>query len=407
MRIVWLSSRPPFPLDSGGQIRTYHILRELNRRHDIVLVTLADQAALADASDRINDVCREIVSVPYPEKHSGLSLYLRAALHYLDPIPFVVSKYFSPQLRDALAQVLARQKVDLIVCDYLTPALCLPKSTTVPTVVFEHNVETLIWERLAAQETNWLKRIYLSREAAKMRRFEKQLTSRLAGCIAVSDADSDYFRTQFNVKNVFAVPTGVDTVYFQPAQMNGKIHNPEIVFLGSMDWIPNQEGVFFFCREVLPLIREKISNVSFTVVGRRPPSSILRLAEESDGVKVTGTVDDVRPYLKNACISVVPLRVGGGTRIKIFELMASAVPVVSTAIGAEGLPVSDGRDIVIADEADEMAQACIHLLTGVDLRRRISMQARKLVEENFSWETVGSEFEKICMKLAGAARLEN
>jgi sugar transferase (PEP-CTERM/EpsH1 system associated) len=399
LQIAWVSTRLPFPLDSGGQIRTYHILRELNRRHDVFLVTLADPKNLKMAQPALRQICKDVIAVAPPKRKTGLPLYIDAARHFCDAVPFVISKHHSRELTDRLTDLMNCHPVDLLVCDYLTPALHLPQNGKVPRMIFEHNVEAMIWERLALEEKNPLKRFYLGSQARKMSRFEKLTLKQFDACVAVSEKDKDHFRGQFGVEPVYSIPTGVDTEYFSPTSNNGA-KGSEIIFVGSMDWMPNQDGILFFVRHVLPLIRKQVPTATLTIVGRRPARSILRLAQQNPGVVVTGTVEDVRPYLRRARLCVVPLRIGGGTRIKIFEAMASAVPVVSTTIGAEGLPVRDGTDLLIADQPQEFAAACVRLLKDPELHGHLSGRGRKLVKENFSWRKVGQEFERICLEVA-------
>ncbi|MGH7845105.1 MAG: hypothetical protein ACREQW_08050, partial [Candidatus Binatia bacterium] len=162
MLITWLSSRLPYPLDSGGQIRTYHTLRQLRRSHEVLLVTLADRHSLAAAQPQLGEICSEIFAVPPPEKKTGLALFADALRHLPNPVPYVVAKYYVSELQGSLQSILARRPVDLLICDYLTPAPCVPVNIQVPTLVFEHNVEAMIWDRLAEQEKNWLKRFYLT-----------------------------------------------------------------------------------------------------------------------------------------------------------------------------------------------------------------------------------------------------
>ncbi|HWP59899.1 MAG TPA: glycosyltransferase [Candidatus Acidoferrales bacterium] len=397
MLIVWLSSRLPYPLDSGGQIRTYHILRQLKRRHDVILVTFADRGALTAAGSRLGEIAGEIVAVPPPAKKSGWALYRDALRHLANPLPYVIAKYAVGDLRASLESTLARRPADLLVCDYLTPAPCVPENVGIPSLIFEHNVEAVIWDRLAEQEKNPLKRLYLRSEARKLMAFEEKTLRRFSACIAVSEQDRDFFRRRFRLREVHAVPTAVDTEFFSFSARNGRPAAPELVFVGSMDWVPNQDAVRYFVKEIFPAVRRRVPDSVLTVVGRNPPASIARLEREVPAVQVTGTVADVRPYLQRARAVVVPLRVGGGTRIKIFEAMASGAPVVSTSVGAEGLPLENGREILLADTPEAFASACVRVLTDHSLAQGLARRARALVEAKFSWEEAGRAFEQICL----------
>jgi len=200
-------------------------------------------------------------------------------------------------------------------------------------------------------------------------------------------------RSMFGIDQVTSVRTGVDIDYFaRPADVPSI---GDIVFCGSMDWLPNVDGVVYFLAEILPLIRKKLPNATFTIAGRSPDPKVLRAVEGVEGVAVTGRVEDMRPYLWGARISVVPLRIGGGTRLKIYECMAAGVPVVSTSVGAEGLRYSDGEDIVLAEDPAGFADACVRLLLDDSARASLAENARQRTVRELSWEAVSHEFESI------------
>jgi glycosyltransferase involved in cell wall biosynthesis len=214
--------------------------------------------------------------------------------------------------------------------------------------------------------------------------------------IAVSDIDALRIKNMFGVETVTSVHTGVDVEYFAPSGDARQLS--DIVFCGSMDWLPNVDAVLYFLSEVLPLIRDRLPGATFTIAGRSPDAKILKAVKDLKGVCVTGKVKDMRPYLWGSKISVVPIRIGGGTRLKIYECMAAGVPVVSTKVGAEGLRYNDGEDIVLACDPGEIADACVRLLSDEEARRAISHNALKRAQREFSWEAVSREFEAILEK---------
>lgn len=197
----------------------------------------------------------------------------------------------------------------------------------------------------------------------------------------------------FGIESVSSVPTGVDVEFFAPRGDAPQIS--DIVFCGSMDWLPNVDAALFFLSEVLPTIRERLPGITFTIAGRSPDAKVLKAVKGLKGVFVTGKVEDMRPYLWGSKISVVPIRIGGGTRLKIYECMAAGVPVVSTSVGAEGLRYQDGKDIVIVDDPGGFAAACVRLLTDDQARRAIAHNALVRAQSEFSWEAVSREFEAI------------
>ena len=223
--------------------------------------------------------------------------------------------------------------------------------------------------------------------------YEKNVCRRVKHVITVSDIDAERIKSMFGVETVTNVPTGVDVEYFAPRGDDPQIS--DIVFCGSMDWLPNVDAVLHFLSEVLPLIHDRLPGTTFTIAGRSPDAKVLKAVKGLNGVHVTGKVEDMRPYLWGSKISIVPIRIGGGTRLKIYECMAAGVPVVSTTVGAEGLSYKDGEDIVLANDPGDFASSCIRLLSDDAARRAISHNALKRVQRDFSWEAVSLEFEAI------------
>jgi glycosyltransferase involved in cell wall biosynthesis len=283
---------------------------------------------------------------------------------------------------------------DLCLADFLVAVPNVPKARTMPVVLFEHNIEYVIWKRLAAVETRPLHKAILELEWRKVRRFEADACATADLTIAVSDEDRRGLQSLAPGGRIVATPTGVDTDFFTPGQMPEIPHH--LVFSGSMDWYPNEDAILHFGEHILPLIRARVPDVTVTVVGRNPTAA-LRAAAGTFGIVLTGTVDDVRPYIDRASVYIVPLRAGGGTRLKIFEALAMRKAVVSTAVGAEGLALTDDRDVVIADEPNAFAEAVIRLFEDPFRRESIARAGRELVETLYSWDRVTDVFENYCL----------
>jgi polysaccharide biosynthesis protein PslH len=225
-----------------------------------------------------------------------------------------------------------------------------------------------------------------------MLKYEKLVCQAVKRVVAVSDGDALAMRSLYGVPSIAAVPTGVNVDYFAPpADMLPPV--TDLVFLGSMDWRPNIDGIRWFVADVLPLIRRRRPKCSLAVVGRRPTREILRLAKADSRIHATGTVPDVRSYLWKSAVSIVPLRIGGGTRLKIYEAMAARIPVVSTTVGAEGLDVRHGENIALADSAEAFAERCLALLSDAEARRKQCQAAWEMVSACYSWEAVSRKFE--------------
>jgi len=405
VNILWVKTELLHPLDKGGKLRTYHMLRELKRVHRITYVTLDDGHAAPDALERAKEYCDEAVRIPFhPRVRRSLGFYAGLALNLLSPLPYAVAKYRSRALGREISARAASGSVDIVVCDFLAPSVNVADDLPCPAVLFEHNVEALLWKRHWQVARNPLSRGYFRAQWRKMRAFEARECRRYAHVVAVSPEDRDLVSGEYSVDSVSAVSTGVDTAYFRPT--NGRpCDTHSIVFTGSMDWMPNEDAVRFFVEQILPRIRQAIPDATFTVVGRNPSRALVELGVRQPGVIVTGGVDDVRPYMAQAALYLVPLRIGGGTRLKIFEAMAMGLPVVSTRIGAEGLPVTDGQDIVLADSPEQIANAAIQLLTDAAAARALGERASRMVRERFGWDRPAAEFDAICQGVRAGARV--
>jgi glycosyltransferase involved in cell wall biosynthesis len=277
----------------------------------------------------------------------------------------------------------------------------LPQHVPGASLLFTHNVEAEIFRRQAGIATNIFNRAVWKSQEAKMERFESVASRRFDSVVAVSERDAQYFRTVCGSERVTVIPTGVDLDYFQyrPQQTEETPDGGTVVFTGSMNWLPNVDGLRYFMDDVWPLIVRRRPQVKMVVVGHSPPKLLIQAAQDRRlAWTFTGFVDDVRSYCLGAGVYVIPLRVGGGTRIKAFEAMAMGCPMVSTTIGIEGLPIVDGRDCLVADTAQGFADAVLRIFREAPLRRSLAENARRLVEHNFSVKTAATVFEDACSR---------
>lgn len=399
MKILWLKTELLHPVDKGGRIRTYQMLKELRKEHEITYLTLDDGSAAPDARDLSNEYCSNLITVPHSvaPKFSP-RFYAEIAGNLSSELPYFIAKYQSAAMRQKIEDVLAENAHDILVCDFLHPAINLPDEINIPTLLFQHNVEAMIWKRHYQVANNFGKRAYLRSQWHRAVAFEKQACSRFDAVVAVSKDDAEVFRSEYGHGRVFDIGTGVDTDYFTP--VNGdRTTKPNIVFTGSMDWLPNSDAVQWFIKEIFPLIKQEVPEATFTVVGRDPFPEILELAKKDSSIKVTGRVDDVRPYMREAAVFVVPIRIGGGTRLKIFEAMAMGLPVVSTTIGAEGLRVTDGNEIVLRDSPDRFSRSVISLLQDRHIASKTAETACRVVRDKFGWSSIAKQFEDIVVEV--------
>lgn len=392
-----LSGRIFFPVTTGGTTRSARLFERLARRHDITIVSFTTPADTSENLELMRTCCRRLELVEWSESAKGTPrFYLDVARNAVSPRAFTVAKYDRTAMRQRIRDLLQRDCYDVLVADFLQPSANALDAPIAPRVLFQHNVESVIRRRQFETARDPLLKAYLYWDWIRLKRFEGLAARTFDHCIMVSEQDCQTMRELYGVTTTTAIPTGVDVEYFQPREPEAPGHH--LVFTGSMDWFPNDDAMQYFVREILPVIRREL-DVTLWIVGRNPTEAIRRLAGGHPGVRVTGTVDDVRPYIDRAGVYVVPLRIGGGTRIKIFEAMAMAKGVVSTTIGAEGLPVTSGRDIVLEDDPGRFAAQVIRLLEDRGERRRIGGAARALVVERYTWDVAAQRFAEICERV--------
>ncbi len=404
MKILWLNANLLLPLDKGGKLRTWHVMRHLAARHDITYLSFADPSQTDADRNGMRDVCSRLLTVPRTDPAKGTwRFYTDAARHVVDPVPYAVGKYRCAQYREQIERLLQTERFDTVVCDFLVPFVNMPDRLPCPGILFTHNVEAEIWRRHAENASNPFSRRLLSQQWSRMLRFEGDALARFDLVLAVSDADRQTFDRLYPGRvraPVHVVQTGVDTAYFTPSAATAD--RAHLVFSGSMDWLPNEDAMLFFCREILPRIRQAEPGTTLSIIGRAPTPAVRKLADDHC-VEVTGRVDDVRPHVARGMVYIVPIRIGGGTRLKIFEAMSMAKAVVSTTIGAEGLPVTDGQDVVIADDPVSFANAVVRLIRQDDARREIEQAARHLMVSRYDWSAVAHDFEDALARASGTA----
>ena len=391
MKILWVNTNFLHPTTKGGQIRTLEMLRWLHQWHEIHYVAIQNPQ-YPEGPSMAGEYSSRNYPFPYavPSKSSP-AFYVELAGGLFSPTPVAVSRFSPPGMREFLARLIREQQFDRAVVDHLAPSAYFPDLEH--SVLFQHNVETMIWRRNVEHAATLARKLYFQVQAKRMFEFERRVSLAAGHIVAVSQIDADAMRSLFGATRVTPVATGVNLAYF--ATPPDPAPQADIVFVGSMDWLANIDAVKYFVHEILPLIRRQVPACRFAVVGRTPPREILDLAAADPGILVTGTVPDIRPYLWGAKISIVPLRIGGGTRLKIYESMAAGTAVVSTSIGAEGLDARHPENIRLSDTPAGLAAQCLELLKNPDERRRLASAAHKMVSDKYSWESVAREFESI------------
>lgn len=403
MKMLWVKTNLLHPLDSGGTIRTYHMLRHLKRHHEIHYVTLVPRGSNGGA-ETAHEYCHRVTQIPWSgaPRRTQWRFYAQALANLGSSLPLALERYHVPALRDTLRRLTAAERFDIAVCDFLFCAPHFDAVSGIPKVLFQHNVETLIWERMA-QASRGLARPYFASQARRMRRWEGRLARQFDHVVTVSPDDAQRMRHAFGIRAVSSVPTGVDGSYYHPAP--GLDGGRRVLFLGALDWLPNIKAVRWLLDEIWPRIRTQVSDAELCIVGRRPSRALGGAIGRTPGAQLYADVSDVRPYLWGATVVLVPLQVGGGTRIKILEALACARAVVSTPVGAEGLPLRHGVDVLLAATAEELADRTVELLRDETQRVRLGDAGRALVERSGTWERAAEAFTEACASALDAAAM--
>ncbi len=398
LRILWVKSGPLFPLNTGGRKRTHAMLNELSRAHEVTYLAFVNRDEPISPEEECADYATRKHWIPLREPRRASAAFFLALLKNLlvSQLPWALEKWVDPGMTRAIEDECLTHEYDLVICDFLYPAHNVVEArNSPPTILFQHNMESQIWERMAANKRHALVRAYFRSQFRRMFRAEAHLSRAFSGVITVSPEDTAFATKRYRLTNVLGdVPTGVNTSFFSPAPAPST--SRRIGFLGSMDWMPNVEAVLWFTREILPLIHRVDPSIEFVVIGRNPPSSIRGLADDDNRIRVTGTVDDVRPHVTDCRTLVVPLLSGGGTRIKILETIALGVPVVSTPVGAEGLSLIDGKHLLLAESAEEIASSCLRVLDDDELHDGLALRGRQRVMEEHGWAKSTKIFIQLC-----------
>ena len=392
--LLFLSPRVPWPLNTGAKIRTHALLDALKHHYRISYMGFLQPDLDEREAHRYLSKC--VDTQLFPEAAQCLATKILLGLRTLvDRRPVTIAKYWNRSLADRVRRWMQDHPDGVVHADHLHMAPYLDLGRAALRVIDEHNVESRIVERLAEQKRSenrfGLAGFYFRLQARRMRAYESRMARRADLVLAVSTPDAEELTRMAPQTPIECIPNGVDVDYFSANHGGGLAPLPgRMVFTGSMNWLPNQDAVSYFVDEILPVLNERHGRPfewTLDVVGHAPPPSIQALS--SDRVRVTGSVDDVRPYLREASVCVVPLRIGGGSRLKILEAFAMGLPVVSTSVGCEGLEVEHERHLLVADEPHDIAQAVARTEGDESVREELATRARGLAHESYSWTQIG------------------
>lgn len=411
-QILFLTQVMPYPLDAGPKVRQYHMLRHLAKDHQVTLVAFTRADDPPEALEHLRGICSAVHTVPM---HRSLWRNIRAAAKgLLTGLPVIVTRDEAGEMTTTLRQLTGKVAFDLVHADQLSMASWgelaarMRKHHRPRTLLDEHNAVYLLVRRMAETESNHFRRAAMAREARAFARYEADMCRSFDALLTVTEEDRQHLLSLFPPgeqeqleKKFTVVPICVDPEQVAPiVHHNGEA--PTILHLGTMFWPPNVNGVLWFAQHVLPLIHDQVPEARFVVMGKNPPAEVQSLASDPR-IQVTGYVDDPAPYLALADVFIVPLHAGGGMRVKILDAWLWELPIVSTPIGAEGIEVQDGSNILIANDAPAFARATLRLLTDPILNEQVRIEGRSWVQAKYAWQTAYQRVNQVYADLLGRA----
>lgn len=396
MDVTIVDGDVPFPANSGKRLRSLNLVLPLARRHHITYIARCNSQAEGDAAAaylRDHGIHPIMVEAPLPSK-AGAAFYGRLAGNMISTEPYSVQSHRCEAMRSAVAAHAARQNVDLWQVEWFGYLYCVD-GLPGPVVLQAHNIEALIWQRYAETEANALKRVYVREQWRKMLASEQRSFANVSRIVAVSAQDEAMGRRLYGDYPFVCIDNGVDTAYFADQKADPASH--QTLFLGALDWRPNQDAIDILLGEIYPAVRARIPQATLAIVGRSPPSRLVERARAMAGVSLHANVPDVRPYMAQSAMMAVPLRIGGGSRLKIIEALAAHLPVVSTSVGAEGLKLVPGRDYDLADGPAEMANA---IVARLEHPRPVSQATWSTITSNYDWSILAKRLERVWSEAA-------
>ncbi len=388
MNILFLTPYLPYPLNNGGLIRVFHLLTNIAKKHQVTLLCMEpDNDKQREGIDilRSKGIDVNLIPVAANQKKEKKRLYQLKSL--FSNKTYQYHQYYSKRMQQAITEQLDSNKYDLLMVEFSQMGY-YDITTDIPRYVDQHNVEYEIMQRTYETEKSPLRRLLAKSEWRKYREHEIENCEKFSGCLTTSKRDADILQQRSPGMECHVIPNGVDSDFFKP--VNAPVDPNMILFTGTISYYPNTEGILWFYHNIWHLVKQKNPKATFCIAGKSPPAEVQNLSALDNQITVTGAVDDMRDYYAKATVVVVPLRVGGGTRLKILEGMAMQKAIISTSVGAEGIDHTDGKNILLRDTPEAFADAVIEVMSNQKLRVDLEQAGRQLVEDKYDWQAVGS-----------------
>lgn len=410
MNILWLSHLVPYPPKGGVLQRSYNLIKEVSKYHDVVLLGFiqADlvramfpsvEAGLKEASSHLQQFCSEVRFVQIPCERTGNGKQALALKSLFSSSPYTINWLKSKEMRSLIKEVSSEKEFDVIHFDTISLSPYINEFPEYPKVLDHHNIESHMMARRAQQEKNLLKKIYFDIESRKLLRYEKDVCHEFNRHITCSVIDSRRLSEIDTSLSIDEIPNGVDISYFYPQKDNEIPGN--LLFAGGLSWYPNKDAMLYFANEIWPLLQKDIPGIVMNVVGKLPPQELVKISNEDENFRVHGFVDDVREYLSKATIYVCPIRDGGGTKLKLLDAFAMGKATVAHPMSCEGLDVVDNINVMLASTPMEFVDKIKILHNNAELRKTIGNNARELAVEKYSFTGIGKKLSDIYFELGG------
>lgn len=391
MKVLLLTQVLPYPPDSGPKVKTWNVIKYLAKNHEVTLVSFVrgDQSA---SIQELRKYCQAIHTVPMERgvlrdlKYMVVSFFSRQ--------PFLMVRDRRPEMEQLIDKLAAENKYDIVHADQLNMAQYAARVQGARKILDAHNALWLLYKRLWMTMRTGPKKWLLGRDWRLLKKYEGRICREFNGVLAVSEEDRKALEeASGQALDVTVIPIAIDTREITPVNFNPK--GVRIIHIGTMYWPPNIDGILWFLQEVLPRVRERRPDIVFDIVGANPPQEIISIGEVDKGVNVTGYVDDPTPYLEGASLMVVPLRAGGGMRVKILNALGQGLPIVSTTLGCEGIAITPGVHLLVADSPEDFANSVICLLEDEQLARKLGRNGRQLIEDRYDYQVACQSIERV------------
>lgn len=396
MKILFITTKSPLPMNDGHSLRSFNLLKAVAQKHDVTLLSFVKFPVEYEYKTELEKLCRTVTQFTIPDNGSRSRTALSACLNLVEKIPYVAMKYNQQKMREEIRSLLRDEKFDLVHLDMLPLGVFLDE-INIPVILNEHNVESALLKRRCESIINPVARWYFTEQQSRLEKFETDIVRRVSHVIACSEEDRLLLQSMEPDQPTSVVPNGVDTDFYQSHFAYAENQN-NLVFVGGMNWFPNRDAVTWFDQAILPGLLKREPDIHLDVVGKAVDGMV---NQHEHQITMRGFVDDTRPYIEKAAVAIVPIRIGGGTRLKVLEALSMGKAIVSTAVGVEGIKVTHRKNVLIADTPAEFVSAIVELQHNAELRAQLGNAARELACNTYRWDIIGNNLLEVYKDVTG------